>query len=103
MSEGEAKSAEACVRDRLSGHGFKYDAGSVDIDDADAFARLQPDVQEWWIEQFGEFVPQNGGLFTPPQKGAIPRIDDRTNTLVCAPTGSGKTQSSFLAIVNDLF
>ena len=103
MSEGEAKSAEARARDRLSSHRFKYDTGSVDIDDADAFARLQPDVQEWWIEQFGEFVPQNGGLFTPPQKGAIPRIDDGTNTLVCAPTGSGKTQSSFLAIVNDLF
>ncbi len=99
----EASSAEASVRDRLSEHGFEYDTETVEIDDADAFSRLHPDVQAWWIEQFGEFVPQNDGLFTPPQKGAIPRIDGGTNTLVCAPTGSGKTQSSFLAIINDLF
>ena len=99
----EASSAEASVRKRLAKHGFEYDTEAVDIDDADAFSRLAFDVQEWWIEQFGEFVPENGGLFTPPQKGAIPRIDEGVNTLVCAPTGSGKTQSSFLAIIDDLF
>jgi ATP-dependent Lhr-like helicase len=99
----EASSAEASVRKRLAKHGFEYDTEAVDIDDADAFSRLAFDVQEWWIEQFGEFVPENGGLFTPPQKGSIPRIDEGVNTLVCAPTGSGKTQSSFLAIIDDLF
>jgi len=35
--------------------------------------------------------------------GAIPKIHDGTNTLVCAPTGSGKTQASFCAIINELF
>jgi len=73
------------------------------VDDRDAFDRLEPAVKQWWLEQFGEFVPQNGGFFTPPQKRAIPLIDDGKNTLVCAPTGSGKTLSSFLAILNDLF
>ena len=103
MSEGETSRAEERVRDLLSGRRFEYDPETVEIDDADAFDRLIPEVQEWWIEEFGAFVPENGGLFTPPQKGAIPRIDEGTNTLVCAPTGSGKTQSSFLSIVNDLF
>ncbi|MEF8808573.1 ATP-dependent helicase, partial [Natronomonas sp.] len=95
--------AEADARRLLESYDFAYDAQSVPIDDAEAFGRLDPAVQEWWVEQFGEFVPDNGGFFTPPQKGAIPRIDDGTNTLVCAPTGSGKTLASFTAIINDLF
>ncbi|CCQ35985.1 ATP-dependent DNA helicase [Natronomonas moolapensis 8.8.11] len=96
-------SPEARVREQLADVGVEYDPASVDIDDAEAFARLSPDVRAWWIEQFGEFVPENGGLFTPPQKEAIPLIDEGTNTLVCAPTGSGKTLSSFSAIIDDLF
>jgi ATP-dependent Lhr-like helicase len=80
-----------------------FDPTTVDIDDADVLARLEPEVREWWVETFGEYVPGNGGFFTPPQKGAIPLVDDGENTLVCAPTGSGKTQSSFAAIYNDLF
>ena len=101
MTEGSV--AEQAVRDRLSERDFEYDAGTVPIDDAAAFDRLRAAVRTWWIEQFGEYVPENGGLFTPPQKGAIPRIDDGTNTLVCAPTGSGKTLASFCAILDDLF
>ncbi|QLD84374.1 ATP-dependent helicase [Natronomonas halophila] len=99
----EGAEAEADSRRLLDSYDFAYDTESVDIDDAEAFARLDPAVREWWIEQFGAFVPDNGGFFTPPQKGAIPRIDDGTNTLVCAPTGSGKTLASFTAIINDLF
>jgi len=74
-----------------------------DVDDADVLALLEPVVQEWWIEQFGEFVPQNGGFFTPPQKEAIPLIHEGTNALVCSPTGSGKTLSAFCGIINELF
>ena len=96
-------SPESRIRELLADRGFEYDPASVDIDDAEAFARLSPDVRAWWIEQFGEFVPENDGLFTPPQKEAIPLIDEGTNTLVCAPTGSGKTLSSFTAIIDDLF
>ncbi|MFB6207131.1 MAG: ATP-dependent helicase, partial [Haloglomus sp.] len=80
-----------------------FDPGAVDIDDADVLARLEPEVREWWVETFGAFIPGNGGFFTPPQKEAIPLVDEGENALVCAPTGSGKTQSSFAAIYNDLF
>ncbi len=80
-----------------------FDPTAVEIDDREVFELLEPAVRRWWLEEFGEFVPENGGFFTPPQKGAIPRIHEGTNTLICAPTGSGKTQASFCAIVDELF
>jgi len=80
-----------------------FDPGSVDIEDEAVLERFQPVVREWWVEAFGEFVPGNGGFFTPPQRGAIPNIDQGTNSLICAPTGSGKTLASFAAIIDDLF
>ena len=73
------------------------------IDDGDVIERLDPIVQEWWIRQFGEYVDENGGFCTPPQKEAIPLIDDDEHTLICAPTGSGKTLASFTAIIDELF
>jgi len=79
------------------------DTGVVEADDVDVLERLDPAVRQWWIERFGEYVPENGGYFTPPQKEAIPLVDEGTNTLICAPTGSGKTLASFTAIVNELF
>ena len=95
--------AEAAVRERLAERDPEYDPDSVSIDDAEAFSRLSEPVREWWLDSFAEFVPENGGLFTPPQKEAIPHIDEGTNCLVAAPTGSGKTLSSFSAILDDLF
>ena len=95
--------ADAAVRARLSERELDYDPDSVEIDDAEAFSRLADPTREWWIDEFGGFVPENGGLFTPPQKEAIPHIDDGTNCLVAAPTGSGKTLASFTAIIDDLF
>ena len=80
-----------------------FDPEAVDIDDADVLDRLEPAVREWWVQQFGEYVPDNGGFFTPPQKEAIPHIDEGRNVLVASPTGSGKTQASFLSIINDLY
>ncbi|MFC4543352.1 ATP-dependent helicase [Halosolutus amylolyticus] len=80
-----------------------FDPAAVTIEDRDVFDLLEPAVQQWWLEEFGEFVPENDGFFTPPQQGAIPKIHDGTNTLVCAPTGSGKTMSSFLSIINELY
>ncbi|MXR50457.1 ATP-dependent helicase [Halovenus sp. WSH3] len=80
-----------------------FDPEAVSVDDEHVLDSLEPVVQEWWIEQFGEFVPENGGFFTPPQKEAIPLIAEGTNTLVCSPTGSGKTLSSFTSIINELF
>ncbi|MFT4881489.1 MAG: ATP-dependent Lhr-like helicase, partial [Salinirussus sp.] len=80
-----------------------FDPGAVGIDDADVLELLDPVVREWWVEQFGDYVPGNGGFFTPPQKEAIPLIHEGENALVCAPTGSGKTLASFTGIINELF
>jgi ATP-dependent helicase Lhr and Lhr-like helicase len=80
-----------------------FDPATTTIDDADVFGLLEPAVQQWWLEAFGEYVPENDGFFTPPQVGAIPRIHEGTNTLICAPTGSGKSLASFIAIINELY
>ncbi|MFB6267269.1 MAG: ATP-dependent helicase [Halodesulfurarchaeum sp.] len=75
----------------------------AEVDDADVLEYLEPAVQEWWVDTFGEYVPDNGGFFTPPQREAIPLIHEGTNTLIASPTGSGKTLASFTAILNELF
>lgn len=85
------------------GGDYEFDPESVTVADEDVLDLLDPAVQEWWVDRFGEFVPGNGGFFTPPQRGAIPRIHDGDNALICAPTGSGKTLASFTAIINELF
>jgi ATP-dependent Lhr-like helicase len=80
-----------------------FDPDSVEIGDGEVLDLLAPPVREWWVEQFGEYVPENGGFFTPPQREAIPLIHGGENALICAPTGSGKTLASFTAIINELF
>ena len=82
---------------------WEFDPASVPIEDADVLARLDPAVRDWWTHEFGQYVPDNGGFFTPPQREAIPLIDEETNCLVASPTGSGKTLSAFCSILNDLF
>ncbi len=72
-------------------------------DDVDVLELLDPAVRDWWIDRFGAYVSENGGFFTPPQRGAIPLVHEGDNALVCAPTGSGKTLASFIAIINELF
>ena len=74
-----------------------------DVPDADLLADLEPAVREWWIDQFGHAVDENGGYFTPPQREAIPNIAADEHTLIASPTGSGKTLASFTAIINELF
>lgn len=56
---------------------------------------FEPYVKEWFNEQFE-------GL-SPPQKYSFDLIHEDENSLICAPTGSGKTLSAFLAVLNDLF
>ncbi|WP_284013926.1 ATP-dependent helicase [Halobaculum litoreum] len=82
---------------------YDFDPATVDIADAAVLDRLEPSVREWWVDEFGAYVGGNGGFFTPPQREAIPLIDEGENALVCSPTGSGKTLSAFTAILNDLF
>ncbi|MEF8979654.1 MAG: DEAD/DEAH box helicase, partial [Haloarculaceae archaeon] len=90
-------------RDLLARRDVPFDPADVGIDDSEVLDLLEPVVREWWVDQFGAFVPDNGGFFTPPQKEAIPLIHDRENALICAPTGSGKTLASFCGIINELF
>ncbi|PSP55485.1 helicase, partial [Halobacteriales archaeon QS_1_67_19] len=91
------------ARELLSRGEFEFDAETVAVDDAEVLESLEPAVREWWVEEFGEYVPENGGLFTPPQKEAIPLIHEGTNALIASPTGSGKTLASFTSILNELF
>ncbi|WP_227353939.1 ATP-dependent helicase [Haladaptatus salinisoli] len=90
-------------RTLLAREGFEFDPEAVELADEETLALLEPAVREWWVERFGEYVPQNGGFFTPPQREAIPLIHGRENALIAAPTGSGKTLASFTAILNELF
>jgi len=90
-------------RELLADADVDVDASDASIDDEDVLELLEPAVREWWVDQFGAFVPENGGFFTPPQKEAIPLIHERENALICAPTGSGKTLASFTGIINELF
>jgi ATP-dependent Lhr-like helicase len=76
------------------------DEGPVDTD---VLSLLEPAVQDWWVDEFGDYVPENGGYFTPPQREAIPLIHENENALIAAPTGSGKTLASFIAIIDELY
>ena len=55
---------------------------------------LCPPVRNWFKDKFPEF--------TRPQKLAIPAIMDRKHLLLCSPTGSGKTLTAFLTIIDKL-
>jgi len=88
-------------RERLESADVDADPGAVA--DGDVLDLLEPSVQEWWIDQFGEYVAENDGFFTPPQERAVPLIHEGENALICAPTGSGKTLASFTSIIDELF
>jgi ATP-dependent Lhr-like helicase len=55
---------------------------------------LQPLIREWFTAKFA-------GL-TEPQSYAVPLIHARKNVLVSSPTGSGKTLTAFLSVINEL-
>ncbi len=55
---------------------------------------LHPFVREWFLEHFGKL--------SPPQKFSVLNIKRGLNTLISSPTGSGKTLSAFLAILDNL-
>lgn len=57
---------------------------------------FHPAVRAW----FGERFPDGP---TPPQRAAWPHIAARLDTLVAAPTGSGKTLSAFLVAIDRLY
>lgn len=55
---------------------------------------LNPLVKTWFYKQFK--------IYSQSQLAAVPLIHSRVNTLVSAPTGSTKTLTAFLAILNEL-
>ncbi len=62
--------------------------------DAEIFKSLNPLLAAWFRWRFGSF--------TEPQRYAILNIHRLQNTLVTAPTGTGKTLSAFTAVLNEL-
>lgn len=56
---------------------------------------LDPLIAKWFNSRFKDF--------TEPQSYAIPLIHERKSVLVSSPTGSGKTLTAFLSIINELF
>ncbi|MBI5798018.1 DEAD/DEAH box helicase, partial [Candidatus Woesearchaeota archaeon] len=57
-------------------------------------AILHPAVKQWFFSKFKEF--------SLPQLYGVTEVHARNNILVSAGTGSGKTLTSFLAILNEL-
>jgi len=62
--------------------------------DSEIFKSLNPLLAAWFKHEFGSF--------TEPQRYAILNIHNLQNTLITAPTGTGKTLSAFTAILNEL-
>ncbi len=56
---------------------------------------LDPIIKQWFDNKFEDL--------TPSQAYAIPLIHHNQNVLVASPTGSGKTLTAFLSIINELF
>ncbi len=57
--------------------------------------KLDEDVENWFLSRFNNF--------TPPQRLSVPLIDQGINLLISSPTGTGKTLTAFLSIINYLY
>ncbi len=56
---------------------------------------MDPVVERWFRSKFSSL--------TAPQAAAIPLISERRSVLISSPTGSGKTITAFLSVINHLF
>ena len=62
---------------------------------AEVLSALDPLIAEWFDGRFADL--------TEPQALAIPLIEARKSVLVSSPTGSGKTLTAFLSIIDRLY
>ncbi len=60
-----------------------------------ALNSFHPVVQDWFRSKFE--AP------SPPQEAGWPKIASGKDTLICAPTGTGKTLTAFMAGIDTLF
>ncbi|QDV33677.1 DEAD/DEAH box helicase [Tautonia plasticadhaerens] len=65
---------------------------TTDATAEDGLGWALPPVRSWFLETFG--AP------TPAQRGGWPSIAEGRHTLICAPTGTGKTLAAFLACLD---
>ncbi len=61
----------------------------------EVLALLDPLLRTWFDSKFKDL--------TEPQSYAVPLIHERKNVLITSPTGSGKTLTAFLSIINELY
>ena len=64
------------------------------LESEDLYEKLCQPVRNWFKDKFPDF--------TKPQKLAIPSIMNGDHLLLCSPTGSGKTLTAFLTIIDNL-
>lgn len=65
------------------------------VSKSELMGMMDPLIAEWFSGRFTDL--------TEPQSYAVPVIHERRNVLVSSPTGSGKTLTAFLSIINELF
>ncbi|MCD6461941.1 MAG: ATP-dependent helicase, partial [Thermoplasmata archaeon] len=61
----------------------------------EVLAVMEPLIRKWFSSRFSDV--------TEPQAYAVPLIHRKKSVLVSSPTGSGKTLTAFLAILNELY
>jgi ATP-dependent Lhr-like helicase len=64
------------------------------LESEELYESLCQPVRNWFRDKFPDF--------TEPQKLAIPAIQNGDHLLLCSPTGSGKTLTAFLTIIDKL-
>ena len=62
--------------------------------DKQIYTVLHPFLKNWFETKFGSF--------SAPQKYGILPIHNKDNTLIFAPTGTGKTLTAFTSVINEL-